>query len=481
MPTTFSNVREDLILSQILEMMKQADIPFCVWKNLQERGLMLAHRTDVDIYVPMIAKGAFDALCRELGGVPVKSNVKNFSGITHVLFAGRNATIIHLHVYNMIFTGESHIKDYMLPIGRMLIEDRRPDDELGYVVSSRMENLLTTIRLYIKGSSLMGLCLYWRDRKDYARQRARIQPSAGLPPEVPVIGHGRAARLMERIVNAGVIEAFVLGKRLRFQMAGLRRFSPFASFVSSHLAISAHLFNRITRRERKTLQGYGRFIALTGPDGAGKTTVLDGLSKALGAKFSIRRVHFGRPPPTLLTMPVHGALMLRRRLRARSVSPAPVELDPAQHGAITALRYLALAYDRNRLGRRVMRYLCRGYIVLSDRLPSRDIGKMDSPKLDPLRSSTAFVRRMAILEHRLYEGIIPPNMLIEFSVSEAQALERNRGRDKKFKETDEEIISRHRSNSGLTFDADLKVNFENDADVYSAIRRLFFRIWPILT
>lgn len=471
------NPPKKLTIPKIIAELKETSIPFCIWKNLHERDLMIAGKTDVDLHVPIRYKTAFEAFYHSLGGVRVRSTVQNPPGIVHVFFPGQDAKILHLHVYYMLFTGESHLKDFMLPISDILINSRKPDSDLGFVIAPEVENLIAILRYYLKVSSLMGLVLYWRESADYAKQKARINFDAGLPEQCPVLGQYDAMQLLSRIKSESIFRSFITGKQLRRQLRGLRRFGPLQAFLTSYAIIAGHLVNRLIRKEKKTLPHFGRFVALTGPDGAGKTTVLGGLESIFCKKLTVRHVHFGRPPANLLTAPLHGILALRRRIKGSGDGMPLTTPDPAKLGLIAAVRYVALAYDRNKLARRVMRDLCRGYLVLSDRFPSQNIGKMDSPKLDPNRSKSELIRRLAIIEHRYYDAMIQPNMLIEFSVSEDIAIARNRTRIKDFKETDAEIIQRLRDNTGLSFRADIHIVFENNEDVCTAIQKLFYQIW----
>jgi len=482
MPVNLNNINRALNIPGLLAHLVALDVPFCVWKNLQERTLMVKGSTDIDLHVPLSYKSQFEQFVADSHGVAVNSNVQSNPGVVHYLFAGYGASILHLHVYYVLFTGESHIKDYLLPFSDAIISTRVPDAELGFIPSQDIENLISLIRYYLKRSTVAGLLLYKREKADYDLQMARIISDAGLPKNVPVIGRDNAQNLLNSIGHGGLIGDFIIGKRLRFLMYGLRRLSPMGALVDGYFTLFRHFYNRTFYKERKILPVMGRFIALTGPDGAGKTTVLAGLASRFKSKLTVRQVHFGRPPPTFLTAPLHLLLGIRRRIasgRALSMAPPAAETS-SRTGLLFALRSVALAYDRNRLAASVLRDLAKGYLVFSYRYPSLEVGRMDSPRLDPTNAPSAFLRLLARIEHQLYDAIAPVDLLFEFVVSEETAVSRNQNREKCYKESDSEILTRLRTNTGLRFRASQHVVFHNNGTVEEAIDELFYRIWGIL-
>ena len=192
------------------------------------------------------------------------------------------------------------------------------------------------------------------------------------------------------------------------------------------------------------------------------------------------KVHFGRPGPNIITLPLHGVLYLRRVLRLRQPQSQPSSAQQGRVGLIASLRFTALAYDRNRLAAKVLKNVSRGYLVLSDRYPSCNIGRMDSPKLDPAKAGTALTRLLARTEHNLYRNMLRPDLLIQFTVSEVVALERNRARDKSFKESDAEIVQRLKESQGLIFQATKNETYLNDCDSETAVSDVTRMIWQII-
>lgn len=474
-------MHRDLTVSKILSLLVESSIPFCIWKNLHERTLMISGETDVDIHVPLGFKTAFERFCSDLGGIAVTSRIENYPGVVHIFFAGYAAKIIHLHVYYVLYTGESHIKDYMLPISNSLISRRVKDEDLGYIPSKEMENFINLIRYYLKRSSIIGLLLYWRENNDYIQQSQRINSIAGLPSEAGILGLDNLKFLLSCIHGGGIFQDYILGKWVRFHMHALRRFSALDASKAGSIVLLKHIWNRFILKEKKVLPVIGRFVAITGPDGAGKSTVLVGLMNKFKKKITVRQVHFGRPPPTFMTFFLHALLAIRRRYLAITVrrGRAPAVI-PSNITILAALRYVALAYDRNRLAASVLRDLSKGYLVFSDRYPSMTVGRMDSPRIDIARANNKWIKYLSTIESRLYQNIAPVDLLIEFKVSEEIALNRNSMRIKDFKETDEEIINRLRDNKELSFRAGKHIFYHNDGTPEEAVDELFFRIWEIL-
>ncbi|MEX0313325.1 MAG: hypothetical protein AB3N18_04045, partial [Allomuricauda sp.] len=235
--------------------------------------------------------------------------------------------------------------------------------------------------------------------------------------------------------------------------------------------------NKLVGKETKTLPVLGRFVVITGLDGAGKSTLVNHLFSLYSRKFTVQKVHLGRPPVTLLTWPIRFILLVRAILRKSKKSDSSATGSIEDMSPIAALRYLALAYERNRLGNKILCWIARGHIVFSDRYPSNCFGKMDSPRICQ-NSSSAFVRWLAAIEVQLYATIPAPDLLVEVVVSYETAVKRNAERKKHNKESDQDLFLRYSNNANLTYAAKKCIKFENDMPLKEAVHILFNIVWP---
>ncbi len=172
-------------------------------------------------------------------------------------------------------------------------------------------------------------------------------------------------------------------------------------------------------------------MALIGPDGAGKTTVIDEVVRWLGWRLSLRVSYLGTARPSTSTAMIQALSRVVRRLASRATpasGPTSGSLS-ASSNLIAALRYLAEARDRERRAREGRRLAANGALVLFDRyplpwvrLPARPV---DGPRIaelgDPRRGPLAALRRR---EEMIYAGIPSPDLVILLTVDPAVALAR---------------------------------------------------------
>lgn len=136
-----------------------------------------------------------------------------------------------------------------------------------------------------------------------------------------------------------------------------------------------HRVRKILRRARLRLRPRGAFIVFLGPDGSGKSTLVELLTRLLGEQgvLPVYQVYLGRREPLLPTRRLVRRLRSRRRKakagRRRVRDVAPRRLRGALHvAADEVLRYWVRVWPRR----------ARGAIVLADR-HAYDLFKTNNP------------------------------------------------------------------------------------------------------
>lgn len=113
-----------------------------------------------------------------------------------------------------------------------------------------------------------------------------------------------------------------------------------------------------------------------------------------------------------------------------------------------AIRALTLAWDRYRLLQKVYRAKAQGDLIVCDRYPSEQIGAMDSPRLKEKTGKkglkASLFNTMARQEHRLYERMPAPDIVIKLHVSIETAKKRNSARVGGDRDNDDFLEVRHR-------------------------------------
>ena len=157
---------------------------------------------------------------------------------------------------------------------------------------------------------------------------------------------------------------------------------------------------------RKRLVAGGAVVALVGGDGAGKSTAVEGVSSWLSRAFVVERVHLGRPPQSLTTLTVKGALVTGHEvgLFPELAEPTTPPDDLTRPPSTAWLTWHTLtARDRYRLYARARRVAANGGMVVCDRFPLTELRSMDGARTtwaEGMPGLSRLVSRLVRLEAR---------------------------------------------------------------------------------
>ena len=186
-------------------------------------------------------------------------------------------------------------------------------------------------------------------------------------------------------------------------------------------------------------------------------------------------------------MPLRFVLWARKLIKSQQKKHANTDKSVEKYikeeqkkGTLVAIRFVALAYERNVLIARANRLRGKGYLVICDRFPSLTFGKMDSPRVYCTKSSNFIVKWCAKKENSLYAEITPPDQIIKLHVPVHVAIDRNNKRIKDDKETDNELIARYQNNTNLEYHAINYYELETTIPVSQSIAIIKRLLWNIL-
>ena len=141
------------------------------------------------------------------------------------------------------------------------------------------------------------------------------------------------------------------------------------------------------------------------------------------------------------------------------------------------MRALFLALLRYQVAVKARRLARRGSLVLADRWPTTQVGKMDGPKITVSSRGSKAVKFLAFLERGLYRALPEADVCVMLVVPVQEAVQRNRSRDKVGKESDSEILARHEANANMVPHCrDLEV-FVNSGSYQEMLPKLIDIIW----
>jgi thymidylate kinase len=490
-------------VSSLFERLDEAGVRYCHWKSNWALAETLDGKTDLDLLVSREDASSYRRILQELGFRPaVQHGAAPFPAVEHDhALDSATGTLVHVHSYYRVISGGSLAKNYHLPLEEMLLLDVRREVAVN-VPARGAELIVFVLRMSLKHATMAELVLVRRDWENVRREaawlvteEARAEAEGLLPVWLPAFDPGLFADALDAIAApASIARRVLLGRRVR---AALR---PYArrGRVRAWLAETGAFTDKALARSRGSTKRLspstgGAVIAFVGPEATGKSTLLADAESWLGAHFTVRRVHAGKPPSTYLTavpnllLPALRSLFPGQRSTRVTASLAPdLEERPATRAGkpfpmLFGIRSVLLAHDRRALLTRAYASAANGVIVLSDRYPSVEPGAVDGAQLSHEHAAVpggGLRRRLAALEDRLYRGIPPPDLVVYLTAPLEVALERNRERTKS--EPESYVLSRHARSSSLEFERTTVHRLATDRpldEVTSELRRV---IWTAL-
>ena len=490
-------------VSSLFERLDEAGVRYCHWKSNWALAETLDGKTDLDLLVSREDASSYRRILQDLGFRPaVQHGAAPFPAVEHDhALDSATGTLVHVHSYYRVISGGSLAKNYHLPLEEMLLRDVRREVAVN-VPSRGAELIVFVLRMSLKHATMAELVLVTRDWENVRREaawlvtdEARAEAEAQLPVWLPAFDSGLFADALDALTApASVVRRVVVGRRVR---AALRPYSR-RGRLRAWLAETGAFTDKALARSRGSTKRLspaagGAVIAFVGPEATGKSTLLADAEGWLGAHFTVRRVHAGKPPSTFLTavpnllLPALRSLFPGQRSTRVTASLAPdLEERPATRAGksfpmLFGIRSVLLAHDRRALLTRAYASAANGVIVLSDRYPSVERGAVDGAQLghdDGPAPAGAVRRRLAALEARQYREIPPPDLVVYLMAPLEVALERNRERAKS--EPESYVLSRHARSASLEFERTIVHRLATDRPLDEVISELRRVIWTAL-
>lgn len=447
------------IVARLVAELERRGVRYCHWKSTPGLATALRGETDLDLLVDRADAEAFGIAIREIGFRPfVSHESRRYPAVEdHIGHDRPSGRLVHLHVYYQLILGQQYTKNHRLPLERAFL-DGAADRGAGISVPPpALELMVLGIRTLLK----------YRD-SDALKDLLRLGRRGGIPPDTrhelkALRSQVSTAELREattehlpRLPSDLVVELLAVLERDRRDALRLRRLRRHAARglrayerLPRSAAIALYFRARLERTwpisvvrrgmrrselRRKMPLGGGVTIAVVGPDGAGKSTIVSELTRWLAWRLNLRVLYLGSAQPSPSTHALRWVSRAARRMAGRADrSLAPTFLRRFAD-VITAVRYIADARDRADRVRRGRSLAARGAVVLFDRFPLPDVRvgerQMDGPRIATLASypQSALLRRLARREAATYAGILPPDCILQLVISAETALSRKGNR-----------------------------------------------------
>jgi thymidylate kinase len=284
--------------------------------------------------------------------------------------------------------------------------------------------------------------------------------------------------MIDCIAKGSIAARVAMGMRVAWALRHQRRIGHVAAAFSRASRFGSKYSGRLRSRRNLSLLAGGAWIALVGPKGTGKSTLTTLLAKRLGTKLDVKLIHFGKPPPTPLTVLPKLIVAAARKLLPKD-QPARPDREP-RYSTLFLISKLLVAVDRQKLLARSMRAVASGTILISDRSHVTNGTGMDGSAFDDRAIASArspFQRWLMQREREIYRCLPRPRLVLKLSVPLETALKRDLARNKPGGPDPAAVQRRWALESGSEFAKSIVHPISTDGSVEETLRLVAARVW----
>ena len=454
-------------LKYFLNDLDKNNIEYLSWKNNHELNQSLSGEKDLDIFVPKYSRENFINLAKKHSWIEVENSVAKYEDVHHFYKIINKKVSFHIHVYFKIITGESWIKEFNLPIEDFLLEERVRDISHNiWVLNKKAQAYLFIIRHFLKTGSLSSRALYFLERNSYEQEWFLCSISTR---ELYAYGPLDIDKFIEKsgLSDKFLIPSFISSLVFRLKFHKYLRFNRLSLWARRLVSFQKRFLNKLIYKKKKIIHKKGLLVSISGADGAGKSTIIQQLYSEYSPFLNCKTYTLGKPQSILMEK-------IRLFFEKKSyIKSSKHELNSKKETSIIkAFLAIILAILRFRIAKKAINDAKNGNLVLVDRWPTKSLGKMDSAKIIVSDKSNIINKLLSVLEQKIYDNMPRADFCIYLNVSIGTAVNRNHIRKKIGKETEEEIIIRHKENKNIYPNANKIIQFNNDGNLYEKLNEI---------
>ena len=435
------------LVVELCARLREAGVSYCHWKSNDVLHLSASGVNDLDLLVDRRSVQAFLGVLVQLGFKQARpSRRPPVPGVVHWYgLDTATGTLVHVDAQAQLVLGDDTTKNVHLPIERPYLASCT-QGELFPVPAPEFELAVLLLRLAVKHGSwdaaAFGLAgLKAAERRELEHLYAQVDEAElrrVVDTHLPQVPWSHWSAWSAALREGGSLpRRLATGRRVVADLAGLMRRPP---AVDTALRITRRVdwglrHHLLGQRNTKRLVAGGGVIAVVGGDGAGKSTMVQGLRSWLNGPLETRVVHLGKPPRSLANVAVKGGVLGARRVGLLPGwlpnYPTAEEHRHQPPPRAWLLWQLVTATDRQRQHRRVHRRAAQGQLVVCDRFPLAEVTLMDGSRTGwvPVAELSPLDQRIVAAERACYAGIAAPDVLLVLRVDPEVAVARKQDVD----------------------------------------------------
>lgn len=444
---------------QLFNSFELNDIPYLHFKSNTNLSKSFEGRADFDVLVDKNRISDIERLIIEHHGKRHNpAHIGVYPGVDNwLVFDEESGKIYHLHLHYQLATGKHLVKDYIIPWDDLLFATRKKDPEFDiYITDPNLELLLLAFRNVLKSRFLdFAKKLFGCYKLGKAMQLEWNDLSKKASPDeikkfADIVCPDHSIAIIEILSKKDLTsrDYLKLHRYVRRVMAVHRRYGCFEATLRSSIYKRITYFRKIWSRKmdglsitkKTSLQG-GLIIAFVGIDGAGKSTLSNGIAKWISAgKIECKRFYMGvgdgkttffisfiKQLSSIKGKKVskHNPGTNQNKIPSDRIAFIPWYRHPLQY-IKTIIRILQInSVQKNNFKKicQMYRYKLNGGISVLDRWPQVEIaGRNDGPKMGKYKDAIGikgFMRTRIAKEQKYLRIVktIKPDIIFRLNIS----------------------------------------------------------------
>ena len=463
------NINQNKLLI-FLKLLEKNKVDYVIWKNLHKLEQSFDGFFNIDLFVPISQKDKFIEILKLSNCIKAKHAINNFPFVNHYYLLGENNEFFHIHTYHKLITGESILKEFILPIENLILENKVKHKKFNiWVVNKEINAYIFIIRHFLKNSSFLGRNLYKREINSYKDEWESINlKRKEILYEMPFIKKDTIEK--SNLFNSNFqLPNLIAAYQFRNSIKNYCRFNKFQIFFKRNNTFIKLIINKYITKKKKLLSQSGIIISFSGVDGSGKSTINNYISNFFKGFMTVENYHIGKPQGILITN-----ILSKIRKETFHKKGKKVKKETSFFSSIIAI---SVAILRNLMAKKIKRKTDKGFLLFVDRWPTNQLNCMDGPRIYISSKKNFIIHFLRSFESYIYNNFLKADLCIFFKVNLETALKRNLNRKKINKETQDQIIKRFYKNSSVKPIAKKIIYFDNNLEYQDSVNKILNIIW----